>query len=208
MNKYWRSLLAVVLAFGLLVGLMACTAPAPVADVELQAIGRRPLTPYLSYCDLGGLQADKYVILVDLSDRVNYPHVLTNRIILKNLRTVGNLSSAVKWSYEVGVITAVGDTDIDVEWIHGSPIYRSMFFDERWQLPEHGLSLSVVGASLDRVATNSVSAIATITTSVYVSTCRVISGTLPGVGDLILFMDEISDTATFDFFIDVGYDTE
>lgn len=214
MNKYWRSLLAVVIGVTLVI-LAGCyfttpevgPTPAPVV-IEPQAVGGRLLAPCLSHCDLGALDADKYVILVDLSDNVNYPHYKTNRVILKSLRTVGNLSAALKWRYEVGVITAVDDTDIDVEWVHGAPIYRSMYFNEMWWPPEHGLSLEVRNATLENVATNSVSAINTISTTVYVSTCRVISGVLPGVGDLILFMDEISDTATLDFFIDVGYDAE
>lgn len=207
MTKYWRSFLAIVMAFGLLAGLMGCIAPAPVV-MEPQAIGGRLLAPCLSHCDLADITADKYVILVDLSDNINFPHYKTNRIILKNLHYSGDLTDALHWHYSVGVITAVDDTDINVEWITQGARRRAVQFDERWWPPEHGLSLEVRNATLENVATNSISAIATITTSTYLSTCRVISGVLPGVGDLILFMDEISDTATLDFFIDVVYDAE
>lgn len=212
MSKYLKCAIAFLVPLVLVLGLTAClqsngVAPGP-SEVSVQAVGGRLLAPCLSHCAIEDLDEDKYVILVDLSDNVNYPHYKTNRVILKSLRTTGNLSAAMKWRYRVGVITAVGDTDIDVEWISGSPIYRSMYFSEFWWPPEHGLSLEVRNGTLENVATNAISAVNTITTSVYVSTCRVISGTLPGVGDLILFMDEISDTATLDFFIDTGYDTE
>lgn len=208
MNKYLKCAIVFLVAMIMVAGLVTCVAPTPVEEVETLGIGRRPLAPCLSHCDLEDLTADKYVILVDLSDNVNYPHYKTNMIVLKSLRAVGNLSGAVDWRYEVGVITAVTTATTSVEWIHGAPVFRSMYFRELWWPPEHGLSLEVRNATLENVATNAVSAIGTITTSVYVSTCRVISGVLPGVGDLILFVDEISDTAALDFYIDVGYDAE
>lgn len=176
--------------------------------VETQAIGGRLLAPCLSHCDLEGTDEDTYIILVDLSDNINYPHYKTNRIILKGLQYSGDLSVARRWHYSVGVITAVDATDINVEWITQGVRNRLAQFNERWWPPEHGLSLEVRNATLENVATNTVSAIDTITSSVYVSTCTCLSGTLPGVGDLILFMDEISDTATLNLFIDVGYDAE
>lgn len=206
MKRYYRSLLAVVIAFGLLAGLMGCIASEPVIDVETQGIGSRPLTPYLS-CYETQVAADTWAILIDLSDNTNYPHVLTNRIILKSLRYSGNLNGAQRWHIRAGVVTGITTATTDIEWIHSSPLVRSMFFDERWQLPEHGLSLSVVNATLDRVATFEITSTAAITSSTEISTTVGVTGTV-GVGDLILFMDEISDTATLDFFIDVGYDAE
>lgn len=207
-SKLWNCVFAVLLGAILTVGVMGLFTASAVPVVEPQAASSRPLAPCLSHCDLEDLSADKYVILVDLSDTTNYPHYKTNRIILKNIQYVGNLSAAMSWRYRVGVIVAVDDTDINVEWIAASSLKRSMYFNESWWPPEHGLSLEVRNATLENVATNSVSAIATLSTTTYISTCLVGAGALPGVGDLILFTDEISDTATLDFFIDVGYDAE
>lgn len=216
MKKYFRCVCALLIAAVLVVGLVSCMTPAgqveptvvPPVEMTLQGLGRRPLAPCLSHCNLEALQADKWAVLVDLSDNVNFPHYKTHHIVLKNLRTVGNLSGAVRWRYDVGVVTAVTTVTTDIEWVHGAPIYRSMYFNEMWWPPEHGLSLEVRNATLENVATNSVTATAVITSGTLISTCWVVTGVLPAVGDLILFMDEISDTATFDFVIDVGYDVE
>jgi len=209
-NKYlncWFVAVIAVMALALLgYSLTACTAP--ITQVEPQAVvSNRPLTPYL--CSLETeVDADAWFLLVDLSDRVNYPHVRTDRIILKSIRIAGDLSDAKHWHWQVGVVTAVDAAGTDVEWLMGGARNRLAQFDERWELPEHGLSLEVINGTVDSLATNMVTTTVEITTGTYLSTCLTISGTLPGVGDLILHLDEISDTATLDFFITTGYDTE
>lgn len=209
--RYFWCLLAVMLSFVMLGGLLvACIAPATPTPVEVdpQAVGGRLLAPCLSHCAFEAVDADKWVILVDLSDNVNFPHYKTNRIILKNLHWAGDLSAAMHWHHSVGVVTAVTTATTSIEWVTEGARNRLAQFSERWWPPEHGLSLEVRNATLENVATNSVTATGLITSGTYLSTCRVISGTLPGVGDLILFLNEISDTATIDFFMDVGYDAE
>lgn len=207
MNKYLKCAIAFLVAMVLVVGLVTCVAstPCPVV-VETQAVTNRPLTPYLTYLESQD-DADTWYILVDLSDHTNYPHVHTNRIILKSLRFAGDLGEAARWHYSVGVVTAVGDAATDIEWIWGGACVDVTQFDERWQLPEHGLSLSVVSASLDRVATFETTSTASVTTTTEISTTVGVTGTV-GVGDLILFMDEISNTTTIDIFVSAGYDAE
>ena len=203
-NQNLSIVLAIVIGLGLVVACVASVASP--TEVEIQAIGRRPLTPYMAYY-FADASADTWVILVDLSDRVNYPHVLTNKIILKSLHYAGDLDAAMYWHIQVGVVTAVTTATTDIEWIYGAFKTEDAQFDERWQLPEHGLSLSVVNASLDRVATFETVSTAVITSSTEISTTIGVTGTVE-VGDLILFTEEISDTAILNLDMNIGYDTE
>ena len=208
-NKYGKVLLTVILAMLLVISVVVgCDRKAePVeGDFSAQAVGLRPLVPYLAYYE-ETLSADKWVILIDLSDRANYPHVHTSRIILKSLRYAGDLNAAKRWRWEVGVVTAVTTATTDIEWIAGGERVTAVEFDERWQLPEHGLSLSVVGGSLDRVATLEVVSTSSVTSTTELSTTVGVTGTV-GVGDLILHTDEITNTGLLHFTVSAGYDTE
>ena len=181
------------------------TAPLDIV-VETQALSNRPLTPYMAYFH-DYTTADKWVILVDLSDRTNYPHIHTNKIILKSLRYGGDLNSAKLWHIQMGVVTAVTTATTNIEWIWCSSRAKATAFDQRWELPEHGLSLMVVGGTLNRVATIETLSTAVITSSTEISTTVGVTGTVE-VGDLILFTDEISDTAILHLGMNVSYDTE
>lgn len=204
-NKYLQCALVVILVLAVVVGLVACLGPEPVV-VETQAVSNRPLTPYMAYYYAENA-ADTWVILVDLSDRTNYPHVHTNKVILKSLHYAGDLGAAKRWHWNVGVVTAVTTVTTDIEWITGGERTTATEFDERWELPEHGLSLMVVGGTLDRVATFETVSTAVVTSSTEISTTVGVTGTV-GVGDLILFMDEITNTTELHFGITTGYDTE
>lgn len=209
MKKYFQCGLAAIIGMAMILGLayvLASSVAISPGEFVLQSIGTRPLVSCLAYYE-ESITADRFVILVDLSDNTNYPHYKTNSIIIKSLRVSGNLSAAMKWHYNVGVVTAVTTSTTTIEWIHGAPIYRSMFFDERWQLPEHGLSLEVASGELARVATLEVLSTGVITSSTEISTTVAVTGVV-GVGDLILYTNEISDTATLDLVVSVEYDTE
>lgn len=208
MNKWLQCAMAIMIALSLVFGMASWlnqNAPALI-NVETQAVGNRPLTPYIVFLQ-EEFSNDKYIILVDLSDNTSYPHVLTNKIILKSVRAAGCLSAIKTWRYSIGVVTAVTDSATTIEWIWGGCHKKDTQFDERWQLPEHGLSLAVVGGELNRVATLEISSVATITTTTELSTTVGITGVV-GVGDLILYTNEISDTATLDVAVTTSYDTE
>ena len=211
MNKWVQCAFAIMIGLGLVFGMANWLnqngLPGPVADiVGFQGVNRT-LVPCLAYYE-EPIATDKFIILVDLSDNGNYPHAATNKIILKSVRVAGNLSAAMHWYYNIGVVTAVSDNGTTIEWIHGAPVYRAMFFDERWQLPEHGLSLLVTGGELENVATVEILNTVSITTSTVLSTTVSDAGGVVGVGDLIFYTNEISDTATLDVVVSVGYDTE
>lgn len=174
--------------------------------VARRAVGNRPLVPCMAFLETEETD-DAWFILVDLNDRINYPHALENRIILKSLRVSGNLSDAIEWNMTVGIVTAVTTATTDIEWVWGANLQRAMFFDERWQLPEHGLSLLVTGGSLENVATFETASTAVITSGTEISTTVGVTGTVE-VGDLIMFTDAVTTTSTLNLDVNVGYATE
>lgn len=199
-------LLAAVTLWALIFWLTGCRGADTVDLVSPQAVTNRPLTPYMSYYHKYNT-SDNWAILVDLSDRTNYPHVLTNEIILKSMRYGGDLNDAKYWHLQMGVVTAVTTATTDIEWIWGAARVRASAFDQRWELPEHGLSLAVVGGTLSRVATIEITSTGLITSSTLLSTTVGPTGTV-GVGDLILFTDEVTDTAVLHLGMNISYNTE
>lgn len=205
MNKYTRCLLALGLGVALALVVTGCL-QRPVEVAEPQAVGNRPLTPYYAFIEYDS-DEDGWYIIVDLSDSTNYPHVHTNRIILKSFDFWGDLNAAMRWRWELGVVTAVTTSTTTIEWIAGGESSSAGVFSGSLRLPEHGLSLSVVNGSLNRVATLEVTATSEITTTTEISTTVGLTGTV-GVGDLILHTDEITDTAVINWSSGVSYDTE
>jgi len=208
MSKHLRILLSVLLASLLLVGVVVgCVRkPAPVGgDFGAQAVGLRPLSPYLTHL-YTEVTTDTWYVLVDLSDTTNYPHIHTNSIILKSLHYAGDMASATHWDWNVGVVTAIATNTTNIEWVTGGVRTKAAQFDERWQLPEHGLNLLVSGGVLPFVGTI-VSDTTMITSGTVLSGSAYITTTL-AVGDLILYLDEELGNVEFHFTCDTAYDTE
>lgn len=203
-----RILLATLIALVLLLGLTNCmevVEPTSV-DIEAQGLGSRPHVPYMTAMSITA-SADTWYILVDLSDNQNYPHANTNQIVLKGWRIAGDLSDAHNWHWCIGVLTENDATDGSVDCLFTGARVRAAQFDERWMAAERGMNLSVVDGDTAFMLTNAaIDDVAAITTSAILA-CP--AGTdSPGVGDLMLFLDEITGTATIHFSVDVMYDTE
>lgn len=179
-------------------------------QIDVQGIGKRPLTPYLtSY--FAEVDDDAWAILIDLDDRANWPHVLTNKIILKQVQIGGDLSDVAHWHNCIGVVTDIATDGVDIEWIYSSVRVRANQFDFDWTLPEHGLSLSVVGDTLDRVLTSELTTTVAITSGTNLPSplgaADVVTVTAE-VGDLILFTQETITGSTLHLFVETSYDTE
>ncbi len=212
MKRYERFLVllaALVIALGLVAVLVGCLAETPVPPVEgdfsAQAVGLRPLTPYLTHL-YTEVSTDTWYVLVDLSDTTNYPHIHTNSIVLKSLHYAGDLGTATHWDWNVGVVVTTNITTTSLEWIMRAPRNRLAQFDESWMIPEHGLNLLVENETLPFVGTI-VSETNAITSSAILTGSAYITGTI-GVGDLILYLDEAADNVELHFAMCTMYDTE
>lgn len=206
MKKAMNIGIAILLSVLAIVGLVACLErDAGDEPIGAQAIGPRPLTPYMSHYYTQTATGD-WAILIDLSDRTNYPHIHTNSIVLKGLRVNGAVANDMEWRVEIGVVTIVDTSGITVEHIALLPLVDASTFGGEWPISEHGINLLVSGDSLPRVATNSVTGTALVTSTVMIE--GVEGATMPEVGDLILYSREISGTDTMRLSISTLYDTE
>ena len=208
-KRLWKLSLTIWTGVVMLVWLITCIGQTQVDEPILaQGIGPRPLIPYLAHFHMLSA-ADKWAVLVDLSDTTNFPHHATDSIILKQLQLDGALSAANHWDTSVGVVTGVYTTGTDIEWIRSStPIEAALIrFDSTWTVPEHGLNLSVSNGSLPFVVSNEITTTGLITSATVLSSTGAFS-TMVGIGDLILWADEIVDGAAFTLTVEIAYDTE
>lgn len=182
--------------------------------MEAQAIGQRPLVPYLVYLETEDLEADEWCVLVDLSDYGNFPHARTNVINLKQIQHGGVLSETTHWDIRFGVVITVGTTLSQVEWFHTDHRLRTTQWHWVWDLPEHGLSLEINGAgdALQNVASVEYTVTNAITTSTNMcSPVKVADSvtTTIGIGDLIVYFEETEASGYLDHStINVAYNTE
>lgn len=200
----------ILLALVLVYTLKVCC-PEPVAmPIEAEPRGIvGPRVPYETHYYAAATE-DHWAQLVDLSDNPGYPHANTNSIILKYLRYDATTGSADEWHWRVGVVVGAPTvTDTNIIWITGGNRTRSMFWGEQWAQPEHGLNLLVDDdETLMFVLSNELTTTKYITSgTVLPSPVACLTGTV-GVGDLLLFLDEITGTATLRFTVDTSYDTD
>ncbi len=201
-------LLSVALGIAMLGVLFGC-----MQEAEAGIVG--PRVPFYTFLEVCDLTADGWYSLVDLDDNANFPHFLTNNIVLKQLHYTGVLSETGHWDLRFGVVITVEDTGSGIEWFHTSHRVRNTQFDTGITLPEHGLNLYVneTTEKLGFVATTEYTSTAAITTTTAlespVTETDVIT-TYVEVGDIIMFVEEAAGTGDpgIDLSIGVAYDTD
>lgn len=209
-SKLWNLgvpvLLALMAVCGVILAVQSFAPPVPIEAESRAIVG--PRVPYETHYQVVAT-ADHWAQLVDLSDNPEYPHANTESIILKSLLYAGDLSSVTHWHWNVGVVVATPTvTDTDIVWITEGALLRATRIDDRWPMPEHGLNLLPSGGKLMFVQSNQITTTVAITSgTILPSPADCLTGTA-GIGDLILFLDEVIDTATLHFSIDTIYDTD
>lgn len=151
------------------------------------------------------VSADTYVLMVDVSDTVNYPHSETNEIIVDafsmSIAFGSNTSSA---TIRLGVITAIDGTDADISYlITEHPSVQSA--NESVHLSENvqpsGIVFRVEGGSLSGSITNdTATAVTAVNTGITLASTRGVNVT-PAVGDVVAFLDHSTGD---DFVISIG----
>lgn len=202
-----KLLFTLLVAALLLLSLYGCDLSKDVPIVGTQAIGPRPQVPYVSHT-YQEETADAWLLLIDLSDNTGYPHANTTSIILRSLEYDGDLTQAMKWKIQAGVVVSTGTEYTGIEWIHTVLSMRAAQFSNEWVLPEHGLNLLVRSEDLVFVASDQVTVTAIITSATPISSTVAWNAQTVGVGDLILFTDEVTDTAVLHLGVCASYDTE
>jgi len=210
--KRYEYLLTVIIALAAVIALVGCLsdmmAPVPPGEFPIQALGPRPHVPYQTHLYTEVI-TDTWYILVDLSDTTNYPHAQTNSVILKEQHLAGDLSAAVHWQIQIGVVTELDATDGTIEFFHSAARVRSGQFFQAWDMPEHGLNLLIASdAPQFFITTEMTTSVAITSTAMISSALPASAGGYPAVGDVVLFLDADDEHSTLHLSVDTLYDTE
>lgn len=162
-----------------------------------------PKAPYQVSLVFAAVDAGTPYVLVDLSDTTNFPHIATGHIVLRGLNVIANNAN---FDVYVGVVVENDATDGTAHWLY----YSKGVTAEAFRVPEHGIDLTVDTANtrLRFVRTNSTQANSANWQNDTSRVSPVGSTTKPGVGDLVLLIDETAGSETVTGRVDVYYDTE
>lgn len=216
MKKYHRGMTVLLALFmGLALSLMVIGL-FEIQDTELaQAAVVGPRVPYYSFLEIQDLDVSRWYVLVDLDDRANWPHAVTNTAVLKQINYTGVLSEADHWDLKFGVVITMGDDASLINWFHTSHRIRDTQFDTDLNLPEHGLNLMVNETDEDLwfVASKEYTTTVAITASTALTSPVMVAGvitTYAEVGDIILYVEEVEAAADpgIDLSVGVAYDTD
>jgi len=161
------------------------------------------------------IAADTAYQLIDLSDGTNFPHSAqrTDRIIVKAIDFEGAISTTGSglFTVYVGVVTENDTTDgsmtalrkWEVKDIGDAHTFHTQLF------PFAGVDCKVISGGLLHFASNI--EVADNANWANDATIQNINGTtagVPGVGDLVAYVDETVNGSTLNLRIGVAYDTE
>lgn len=146
-----------------------------------------------------------FYILVDLSDTTNYPHVSTNGIVLRqvtaSLRQTGNA-----WRVLVGVVSDVTASNSIMNGVFELNVPSTLNTAlASIHYPFGGADLQVTGTTVAGLLTPDIN-IPSVTTSTDLDSPA--GTTNPEVGDIILWVAEVTDGSTLDWAVGVFYCTE
>ena len=149
--------------------------------------------------------AESYRILVDLSDRTNYPHNRTGRVDLHSAFFFVDKAANTVGAVQIGVITRIDGTNADISFVQGisfnSTSDRSFSRDRVFQTP---ISCGQDSGALTQVATGFKVTTASVNTS---GTLATQFGTAtPAVGDLVARFNYTSG-GNYDAAVSVQYST-
>jgi hypothetical protein len=162
--------------------------------------------------------------LIDLSDTTNYPHPATftpSEIHLLALKINAEKASDGRFDVWVGVVIEVDATDGSVDWIHvwhleadGNPtdgtdrFAQDLDFTLDGQI--EGLNCAVVGGAMTKFAAAQTQAdnVTWQTDTGLLSPVGAAGGATgkPGAGDVVVWIEEVTDGGTIDFSISACYE--
>ena len=174
---------------------------------NLEVIASGPFTAVLS---ADAIAASTMYQIIDLSDAANYPHTATNQLILKRIRLNCEKDTIGIFRVKVGIVIENDGTDGSATWLHtfhleanGNPTDGTDRFAQ-----EHTFNLDcqVSAGALVNYVSNDVLAANALLKNDVARTSPVGTGN-PGAGDLMVYVEEITDGGTIDVTISADYDT-
>lgn len=157
-------------------------------------------------------------VLVDLSDTTNFPHENSNALHLAGLVLNTEKASDGIFDIWVGVVTENDATDGTAEWVHvfhlqasGNPTDSTDRFGQTIDFTlgghnEEGINLLVSGGATPHLATNQSQAANSNWQNDTNRASPVGATTKPGVGDLVVWVEEVTTGGTLDFVISALYE--
>lgn len=163
----------------------------------------RDLPRFVAYSG-SAISADTYAILVDLSDKANFPHSDTGSIDLYSSFLFVDKPANAVGAVQLGVITRIDGTDSDIAYIQGASFNGTSDRQlSRDRVLTHPIQLRQTGGSLDRVATLfRATGITAVNTGVTLPTA--FGTATPAVGDLIILFAYTSG-GTYDAAVSAQY---
>lgn len=157
-----------------------------------------------------GVSADKYVILVDLSDTTNFPHGDTGRIDISTVRFEVDKASNAQGSVQIGVITRIDGTNADISYLTKLSFINStsnlLTSFQNWAPSQ--LKFGVSGGNLTKAITNDTETnVAAVNTGATLDSPRGASTVTPAVGDIVLKLGH-SAGGTYDVDVEAMYHSE
>lgn len=162
-------------------------------------------------------------VLVDLSDTTNFKHTDENVIHLLGLVLSAEKASDGAYDIWVGVITEVDGTNGSAHWLHcwhlqsmDNATDSTDRFNGSVDFTANGANPNGLNLEIDKTAaaekprhflSNEVLAGSTVFQNDQNMTSPAGATTKPGVGDLVVYVEETGGTGTIDFFLSAMYDT-
>ncbi len=170
-----------------------------------------------------GIDASTAYVLVDLSDATNYPHTKTGEVHLLGLTVDSETHSDGIFDIWIGVITEVDATNGTADWIHVFHLEnvvdatddvgrfaQQLDFTLGGSKP-NGLNCVIVSGAMTRIVTNQQQAghVNWQTDTGLASPVGAAAGATgkPGVGDLVVWVEEVTNGGTIDFSLKASYET-
>lgn len=175
------------------------------------------MSEYFAAFGVEAIAASTAYVLIDLSDTTNYPHTETDAITLDRLRIHCEKASDGVYDIWIGVVIENDATDGTAQWIHAfhlESVHNATDSTDRFatelEFPD-GLNLKVSNGSLVSILTNSQQADSSNwqNDTGLLSPAGAGGGSTgrPGVGDLVVWVEEVSGTGTIDLWIGAHYRT-
>lgn len=142
-----------------------------------------------------GVTSTSYVILVDLSDTTNFPHLSTGRVDITSVCMMIDKESNTNGHMYVGYVTAISSVSADIQYVSGLLFDKSSDTSMREvdsMIPSQ-IKGSITNGLLDHAVTNHYTSGTTmVNTATALNSPLGASTVTPGVGDIIATMVNIS----------------
>lgn len=180
------------------------------------AILTRERDTFLAVLGAEAVAASTPYVLIDLSDSTNFPHTSTGSVRLLGLFLNAEKASGI-FDVWVGVVTENDATDGSVTWLYR---FDLQFLGAAGMEPKHyvvdftlgganpeGANCAVISGATPRLISNQTQADNVNWQNDVNRASPAGSTTKPGAGDIVVWVEEVTDGGTLDFTLTAIYET-